>query len=416
MPKSALTHSFSSIYFSDLLNSRVYLPSSDSYGILKDLLVQNDESARVLSCVVNVRRKGERVLDFSGFTISLEDREYQIICKEEIEGKNLEDAVSLRRHILDKQIVDINDKKVVRVNDVRLAFLASGGFPIAVDVGASGFFRRLGVIEIAQFVFRLFNRSVPSNLIRWRDIGVLSRYQGRIKLSVAEQKLLTLHPSDLSDIIEELDVYTGAAVFEALDHEKAADVLEELEDDAKVNLVEELSVEKVTEVFSKMPADEVADILDELDEDKVEELLSELDDDASSEIRELMQYAEGTAGSLMTTDFLVFPVDWTVGDVLEDLRRVKPGEDVINMIYVVDACNQLLGSVSLRDLLVSEPDTPLPYVMSDKPIVIQDSDKVESLAGVLSKYNLLAVPVINEKRKLLGAVVINDVIHGMLND
>jgi Mg/Co/Ni transporter MgtE len=323
-------------------------------------------------------------------------------------------VILLKRQILDKQIVDINDKKLVRVNDVRLAFLQSGSFPVAVDVGLTGLLRRLGVVEMARSLFGMVDRAVPSRLILWQDIGVLSEHSRNIKLSVTAQKLHTLHASDLSDIIEELDIKTRAAVFGALDHEKAADVLEEMEVEAKVSLLEELTVESVSDVLDLMPHDEVADILDDLPEERAEAILAEMDKDASHQIRELMEYPEHTAGSLMSTEFVAFGEDVTTECVLRELRRLKPDPDAVYSIYIVDEDGRLVGVSTLRDIVIASPEQPLAAYMDRKPIFVMDQDDIGSMAEVLAKYSLLALPVVEKGLSLVGSIIIDDVVAEIL--
>jgi len=221
-------------------------------------------------------------------------------------------------------------------------------------------------------------------------------------------------PSELSDIIEDLDTNTGAALFKTLDDEKAADVLEEMEDDAKVSLVEELPVEKAADVLEKMPSDEVADILSDMGKEKAEELLDEMDKATSTEVRELMEYPEGTVGSIMTTEFLAFPGQTTVGDILSHLRKTKPESDVVYSVYVVDTDQKLLGVASLRDIVIADLMAPLAKIMDVAPIFIHDTEPVKKLNKLLSKYSLLSVPVVTPENTLIGAIVIDDILYAML--
>jgi Mg2+ transporter MgtE len=235
-----------------------------------------------------------------------------------------------------------------------------------------------------------------------------------IMLSKEHSKLLTLHPSDLADIIEELDRNTQLAIFTSLDEEKAADVLEEMESDAQVHVLESLSIQRAADMLEKMPADEVADILDEMQEDKALELLNEMENEASEEVRELMEYPENSVGSIMTTDFVSFNQNRTVEDTLKELRRLKPESDTIYYLYVLDDWGKLKATVSLRDIVISEPGLTLDRIMNSDVIYSFDDDKLDSLAEIVSKYSLLAVPVVDSETHLVGVVVINDIIYSLL--
>jgi Mg2+ transporter MgtE len=315
---------------------------------------------------------------------------------------------------LTKQIVDIDGRKLVRVNDLRLASLEAGVLVVAVDVGIEGLLRRLGIAKQVKKILKPFSKSVPSKLILWDEVETIDFTNKGIKLSKAFSKLSTLHPSDLADIIEDMDSKTQAEIFASLDEEKAADVLEELETDAKIKVLESLSVEKAADVLEKMPADEVADLLDEIDEDKAEELLDEMENEASEEVRELMEYPDTSVGSLMATDYISFSDKMTVNDTILELRRLKPESDTIYYLYVVDSRERLIGTVSLRDIIVSCPDTTLSSIMNKNVIHVCDNDKIDSLAEIISKYSLLAIPVVDEEMKMMGVVVIDDVVYDLM--
>ncbi|HEY4786107.1 MAG TPA: CBS domain-containing protein, partial [Bacteroidales bacterium] len=226
----------------------------------------------------------------------------------------------------------------------------------------------------------------------------------------------TLHPSDLADIIEDLGKQSRASVFSSLDEETAADVLEELETEAQVNIVESLPVEKVADVLEKMPADEVADILDELEEDKAEMLLNEMEAESSQEVRELLEYDDKEVGSIMTTDFISFNENASVAEVLTDIRAIKPEAEALYNLFVTDEDARLIATVSLRDLVVSEPDVKVNEIMRETPVHLYDDQKIHDIAEVISKYNLLAIPVVDRDNLLQGMVVIDDVVEDLISE
>jgi CBS domain-containing protein len=384
-------------------------------GKLQDLIVDMG-FIRPKVIAVKIKLDGSsKILDFSGFTVSKEKGQYKIICNTVSEIEVLpENTLFLLKHILDKQIVDIDGRKLVRVNDLRLASLEAGVLVVAVDVGIEGLLRRLGIAKQVKKILKPFSKSVPSKLILWDEVETIDFTNKGIKLSKAFSKLSTLHPSDLADIIEDMDSKTQAEIFASLDEEKAADVLEELETDAKIKVLESLSVEKAADVLEKMPADEVADLLDEIDEDKAEELLDEMENEASEEVRELMEYPDNSVGSLMATDYISFSDKMTVNDTILELRRLKPESDTIYYLYVVDSRERLIGTVSLRDIIVSCPDTTLSSIMNKNVIHVCDNDKIDSLAEIISKYSLLAIPVVDEEMKMMGVVVIDDVVYDLM--
>jgi magnesium transporter len=192
-------------------------------------------------------------------------------------------------------------------------------------------------------------------------------------------------------------------------------VLEEMEPEVQQDVVKSLSVEKAADLLEKMPADEAADILDALEEDRAEELLKEMETEASDEIRELMEYSENQVGSLMSTDFISFLESTTVADTIAELRRLKPEANTIYSMYVTDKDERLIASFSLRDLVISDSKTRLVDFMNKQVIYVYDNDKMNSLSELISKYNLSSIPVVDHEHKLVGMVIIDDVVFNLLS-
>lgn len=404
-----------SFYLSRILDHRMQSPDGRNFGKIKDLIAVNGERPQVIAAVVRTGGNRVQIVDWQHLVVDKEKHHYRILCQEMVtlvpQQKNL---IYLRKHILDKQIVDIDGKKVVRVNDLRLAAISSGLFVIAVDVGLEGLLRRLDLARPIKNLLQLFGKTVPGKLILWNNMEPIGSPLADLKLSTSSSKLNTLHPSELADIIEELDINNRTAIFNSLDHERAADVLEELDTDAQNSILDQLPVPKAADLLEKMPADEVADILDDLEAGKAEELLREMEQEASQEVRELMEYPEHTVGSLMSTDYISFKEHLTVDQTLNELRRLKPESDTIYYLYVVDDEERLTAVLSLRDLVVAEPWTRLDQIMNRKIIFVYDTDPINSLVEIISKYSLLAIPVVDREMKMMGMVIIDDVVYELL--
>ncbi len=403
-----------SYYLSRMLQLKVHTSDGHVLGVLKDVISTNAERPEVVACIVKTRDQRELTLDWHQFSLTKEKNTYVLTCQIQTPVTLSEHNVYLKRHILDKQIVDFDGKKVVRVNDIRLAAITSGLFVVAVDVGMEGLLRRVDLAKPTQKLLQAFGKNIPSKLILWSNMEPIGSSLDKLRLSTTASKLSTLHPSELADIIEELDVKTGTALFNSLDHDRAADVLEELESDVQYSILDQLPVEKAADVLELMPVDEVADILDELREDKAERLLNEMDQETSDEVRELMEYQENEVGSLMSTDYISFKETMSVSETLAELRRLKPESDTIYYLYVVDYHNALTAILSLRDLVVSEPQTKIAEIMNEKIVYVYDTDPIHSLVDIISKYSLLAVPVVDKDLTMLGVVIIDDVVYELL--
>jgi sporulation protein YlmC with PRC-barrel domain len=412
-------------YLSQIIGAKIYDADGDSIGRIQDLVIRAvhpalpaDETFRPMVIGVKSRIGGKtRFLKFSHIEVTRIEKKYIFSCKaqEDLTEKSFENTLLLKKNILDRQIVDINGHKLVRVNDIRLVSVSSGTFAIAVDVGTEGLLRRIGISGVVNKILSLTKKHLNANFILWDDVEAVDDANFNIKLSRSSTKLHTLHPSDLADIIEEMGKSSRAKVFESLDDEKAADVLEELEPYAQAHIIENLPLEKAADVLEKMPADEVADLLDVLEDDKAELLLNEMEKESSEEVRELMEYSGHEVGSIMTTDYLSFRETHTVGQTLNDLRRLKPEADMIYSLIVTDDNERLMATVSLRDLVISEHNVTLDSIMQLDPISVFDDDKIDSLAEIISKYDLLAIPVTNKDMKMEGMVVIDDIVEDLLD-
>ncbi|AFK85547.1 MULTISPECIES: magnesium transporter [Thermoanaerobacterium] len=403
-----------SLYLSRILGNKILLKNGEVLGKLKDIGVSTELTHPIAISMLVKTKSGVKEYKWENIKITKKFGQYELMCTEPIEANGIKDVLYLSKNVLDKQIIDVNGRKVVRVNDIRLALLDKGLFAIAVDIGVEGILRRLGLAKPLKRILKRFGKTISSKFILWEDIETITRARENIMLSKTYHKLATLHPSDLADIIEDLDFKAGIDIFSSLEHGRAADVLEEMETDTQRSILNELPVSKAADILEEMPADEVADILDDLNEEKVEELLNEMENNASLEVRELMEYPEYAVGSLMTTDFVAFENTLSVEEAIKELRLLKPDEDIIYYIYIVDESNRLLGAVTLRDLVISEPNTLLNEIMNKDIIYTRDMDSIKSLIKTVTKYNLVAIPVVDEDMKLLGTVLINDIIYELM--
>jgi magnesium transporter len=411
-------------YLSQILGIKIISRDNEVIGKVLDLLVSteypiSEEPNRPNVMAVKTGSNAYPVYyNFSFFEINRHKNAIVIICnkKQHIDDEEVAKYLPLKERIFDQQIVDLNGRKLVRVNDVRLAAIPSGTFVVAVDVGAEGLLRRLGIAETMKSISTFVKMPIPSKFILWDDVDTLDTSSLNIKLGKPLTKLQMLHPSDLADIIEELGRSNRTDVFNSLDEEQAADVLEEMDPKLQVDLIESLPLAKAADLLEKMPADEAADIIDLLQNDKAELLLNEMDKETSGEVRELLEYSNRSVGSIMSTDFMSFHENETVEQALSTIRETKPEEPMLYNLFIVSHSGKLLATVSLRNLVVSEPSVILKDIMRKNPISVVDNDKLDSLAEIVSKYNLLAVPVVNQHQVLEGMVVIDDIVDDLLGD
>jgi magnesium transporter len=414
--------SFTTFYLSSLIGRKVLNTEGSFVGKVKDLLVDPDSSNQslgrpIVRGIQLIIKSQTYFYSFQFFHIKKINGKIHVTCSqlEELGSEFISQDLYLADSVLDKQIVDMNGRKLVRVNDVRMVSTANGTFAVAVDIGIEGLLRRIGIVKPIKSMLSLFGSHIPAKFILWEDVESIDFSSRNIKLSKTYSKLQTLHPSDLADIIEDLGRKASTDVFSSLDEEKAADVLEELEIDTQVHILESLSIEKAADVLEKMPADEVADILDALEIEKVELLLNEMEKDSSQEVRELLHYPDNTVGSIMSSEILSFNESKTIEDVLNELRSKKPDSETLYNLFVTNEDEVLIATFSLRDLVISPPDATISQIMKPSPVHLHDYQKIDEIAEIISKYNLLAIPVIDSNEVLQGMVVIDDVVEDLIN-
>jgi CBS domain-containing protein len=413
--------SITTFYLSRVVGQKAYDSKNKCIGIVKDLLVDRDSSAHSSGHpVVNgIKIKHDKLIafySFQNFHIEKINGKAKVICDQltELSPENISNNMYLVEAVLDNQIVDLNGRKLVRVNDVRLVTIANDTFAVAVDIGIEGLLRRIGIVKPVKFAFSIFGSAIPSKFILWEDVETIDYSNLNIKLSKSYAKLRTLHPSDLADIIEDLGRKASTELFSALDEEQAADVLEELEVETQVHIIESLSIEKAADVLDLMPADEVADILDSLEDEKAELLLNEMEKETSQDVRELRVYPDHTVGSIMSSEYMSFNLNMTIEEVLVELRNTKPEFETLYNLFVTDENEILLATFSIRDVVISPPDAQIHQIMKPSPVHLLDYQKINEVAEIVSKYNLLAIPVVDKKNVLKGMVVIDDVIEDLI--
>lgn len=222
--------------------------------------------------------------------------------------------------------------------------------------------------------------------------------------------IANLHPSDIAEIFAHLEEEERKALFNLLPSEQASEVLVELEENAQEDVLEEMDSKQIAEMVNEMDSDDAADIISDLPQEMASEILEHVEEESLEEIQELLTYPEDSAGGIMAKEFVSVRANTTVQMAIEEIRRKH--EEVENILYcfVTDDFGTLLGSISLRSLVLAEPDTRVSQIM-DKDIVIIDSEMdQEEVAKVFKKYNLVVAPVINKRNRLLGRITIDDVV------
>jgi magnesium transporter len=326
------------------------------------------------------------------------------------------DEITLKQDLLDKQIVDIDGRKVVRVNDLRLDEIEGKLHLVAVDVGAAGLLRRLGLEGAFRTLARNARLPLPERYIDWEDVDPVETSVASIKLRVPHQGLAELHPSDLATIIDQLAPRDRVGVLASLDDEAAADVFEEMEPETQVEVFEDLDPARAADILEEMSPDDAADLVQDLSDETRAEILALMERDEAEELGELLAYPEDTAGGMMTTEFVAIPSTLACAQATDRLREMEPDAETIYYVYVVDGDERIVGVLSLRDLIVAAPERSISEVMIPEPVTVDVLASEDEVAEVVAHYNLLAVPVTDLDHHLVGIVTVDDAMDAILPD
>ncbi len=400
-------------YLSNILGMRVLDRKQAVVGSIADLEVATGEKFPVVVAVLVKTQRGltrvawhnVRGLGITECTLKLADAELQPNFK-------LEDtSMLLLNHVLDKQIVDIHGAKVVRVNDIELAESHGQLRVIAADAGIRSFMRRAGFAWVIHVIERGLHHKIGENSIPWSFVEPLGRDVRSVQVRATWKELSKLHPSDLADIVDDLDFNERDALFKALNDEQAADTLAELEDDkVKVTILERLGVARAADILEEMDPDDAADILQDTRAETQEAMLQEMEQEEREDVRELLAYDEDTAGGLMTNDYLEIRQEMSAEQVIEVLRREAPDTETIYYLYVTDDDGHLAGILSLRALIVAQPGTAVADIMQKRTVSVFVDDPKGKVAEIIGKYNYLALPVVDHEGVLQGIVTVDDVL------
>lgn len=404
------------MYLSFVIGQTIKDSNNTDFGKLDDLIVSPSESLPyVTGVMVNIGYNRKICLDMNCVKYNSETEKFTLntTSGNRIEYQIKPDDFYLKKDILDKQIVDIHNFRVIRVNDVRLESSVKKLFLVGVDTGTRGLLRRMGLMHAVDFLTVYFKNLRPaSQIIAWNDVETIEIKEGKIKLKVEGNKLLKLHPSDIAKIINDLDPSQRKGIIENLGVEKAADVLADVEPEIQASIVENLSSNYAADVLEEMEPDEAADILGDISEETRDSLLEEMEPDEAEDVIELLAYEDNTAGGLMTNDYISFPKGTKSKEVIDYIIGSNPEDELCFYTYITDANNHVLGYVTIKDVIQSDKDTCLEDIMNiNKLISVNINDDVNKLAEIMKDYNLVCVPVVNDEDELQGVITVDDVLE-----
>jgi len=408
----------------ELLGATVYDPSGASGRVREVALAPQEDRSRITSLIVKTK-SGNRILPFSSVSAINGGIRASTAVAEWPAVNGTEGLFLLERDLLDQQVIDINGRKVVRVNDVDLQVegpkdqgkgnATDRTHPVlrvhSVDVGARGAVRRLLRGVAPKTALQALLGRIPPRSIPWNFIDVIETDPARrVKLKISHEGLAKLHPADIADIVEELAPNERQAVFQTLDEETAAEALEEVTPKVQKSIVESLDSGRAADIVEEMDPDAAADLLGDLPEERSEQILVQMEPEAQQEVVELLEHRDETAAGRMTTEFLALPVTATVQNAIDSLREFEGGVEAVSTIYLVDSHGTLVGAVPLARLVLAPISTPMLSLTQEPLVLAHEGVEENEVAELFDKYNLQTLPVVDEHNKLTGVITSDDVI------
>ena len=403
------------LYFSELLSMPVLDVKRRRIGRVKDAaMVPLVSASRIDRLLMG---GGDAWLTIRYDQISSISLANGILLAEERLVPYHDDEYMLRigRDLLDQQIIDVTGRKVVRVNDVTMDCHNDGTRDILtvreVDIGIRSILRRLLQGLLPRRVIRRLQAPIPPNSISWEFANVVEEDPlRRLRLNISYAKLEAMHPADLADIVEELSPSEREAIFETIDSEVAAEALSEVDPKMQVSILESLEPEKAADIVEEMAPDEAADLLNELEAETSEDILDEMDSAPKTEVRELLEFAEDTAGGMMNTEFVSLHDNASVMDALGALKGNEDLLESLTTLFLVDGEERLTASIPLARLFVASGGAKLKDLASEPLIQVNIDAPQNRVTELFDKYNLLTLPVVDEDGKLAGVITADDII------
>ena len=395
------------LYLSQTLGRSVFSRENEEIATIKDVVVLygKEEYPPVIGLVARYRRglffiSRNRLTKFDGDGAQMKTAVLDLTPFARREGE-----VLLAKDVLDKQLIDIDGKRVVRVNDVQLIRTGNDWRVTGADVSLKGFMRRLMPVGF-------YGSNRPVEVIDWKDVGYLATDSKTVtvQLKSSQAKLSRLHPVEIAQLAEALSPIHRTDIVESLEDEIAADTLEEMSTENQARVLEDLDQERAADLLEEMSPDDAVDVLEELDDEKAKELFDLMEDHEKVDVAELMSYDGDTAGGMMTTEFVSISKNLKVGETIKHLREIAQTPHMIYYIYVTKGADskKLEGIITLRGLILESENQEISKIMRNDFQFVSPDEPSEEVALKIAEYNLLALPVLNEDQEILGIVTVDD--------
>jgi magnesium transporter len=410
------------IYFADLMGKPVYDKAGAVVGRFRDLIINPQDAYPPVTGIVLARgRLNKTFAEVNAKDLLLAEGRIQV----NVSGSDLtfskdlnNDVFRIRKDILDQQVVDIHNHKVIRVNDVHLLHVAPLRV-VHVDIGTRGLLRRLGwlswidgLLKLVRLKARYLNNEV---LVSWKYVKTITLDPSDpIHMDLTAKQLEKIPPADLGEIVVDLDIHQRIALFRTADKHHRARLFERLDFAQQEQLLENLDTREAVELLSEMSADEAVDLLGEMPPDQAKQLLSLMESSQAKKLSLLLGYEEDEAGGMMTTEFLEIPKNISVAEAIALIKEKTPEVETIYYLYITNESKQLIGTTTLRRLIAADPTTSVEQTIFPKPVYVYLNTPMKEVAFLMDKYKVSALPVINKEKHLQGIITVDDILHHVI--
>ncbi len=415
------------VYFSRLIDKPVLDNNGELIGELYDIIVKPTEvypqSASLIIRKGSFNRK-YAIINWSDIA-NLEDKEINLkIDKAKIvfrEKHNNKEELTLRRDILDQQVVDTYNHKVIRVNDIHLLKVDHCLMIAHVDISLRGLIRRLGLEKLVDFWVGLFHKNADylkdEHLISWKHIQPLSinPVSMTIKVDVPQRQFSNIPAADLGEIFLDLNMQDQIALFKSLDLGTKAKIFINIGFKAQKSLIEELEHKEVAEILNSIPSDEATDFLEKLPRDMTEQFLNLIESKQAKKLSQLLGYSSDSAGGLMTAEYIAFTKDTAIDAVLKQIKERAFKVEPAQFVYIIDENNRLIGSTNFRRLILANPADAVQNVAFPKTYFVHLDSSVKEVAYLMEKYKYYAIPVVDENHILQGIITVDDILSQVIS-
>jgi len=414
------------VYLSEILGRDVVDMNNQLVGKMHDISMRLNEEVFPIAQSIIVARgllKKEYALialeDFNdlGNPFKLKKDINEIVFQK----KTILSDFSLRKHILDQQVVDTHDKKVVRVNDIHLLRVNKQLYLAHVDIGLRGLVRRLEFQQFIDFIVKLFSPQSSylrqEEFISWKYSQVLTIGRGKnvLRSDMAREKLSRIPPTELAEIMEDLDIFEKFSLFKSFNVDLQRKVFTDMASNEKDELIDQLEDQDIVNLLENIPADEATDLLNSVPKEKASRWMRLMHSATSKKLRKLLGYEQDTAGGLMTTEYLYLREDATVGDAIKKIKDNVDYPGNIFHVYLIDDSYRLLGETSLRRFINKDPQMPLMDTCYPVKIFVRTDDNVEKVALLLEKYKFSSIAVLDQGDILQGVITSDDVMEELIS-